>query len=158
MTLSERSPSELIDHILARYHAIHRQQLPELIRLARRVEQVHDTHVQCPRDLADHLEELHQALESHMQKEESVLFPRIKRGGAARGPIAVMRFEHDEHHEALDQVMVLTRDLQAPADACTTWRALYDGLREFREDLVQHMQLENDVLFEQALVQEARHG
>ncbi len=34
-------PSALIDHILARYHEVHRRELPELIRLARRVEAVH---------------------------------------------------------------------------------------------------------------------
>src|SRR5690606_23507190 len=35
------SPAELIDHILVRYHDRHREQLPELIRLASKVEQVH---------------------------------------------------------------------------------------------------------------------
>ena len=33
-------PAALIDHILARYHEVHRAQLPELIRMARRVEAV----------------------------------------------------------------------------------------------------------------------
>jgi len=42
------SPSALIDHILARYHEVHRQQLPELIRMARRVEAVHRDHPQVP--------------------------------------------------------------------------------------------------------------
>src|SRR5690606_10920336 len=32
---------ELIEHILTRYHDVHRQQLPELIRLSARVELVH---------------------------------------------------------------------------------------------------------------------
>ena len=50
------SPSALIDHILARYHEVHRQQLPELIRMARRVEAVHRDHPQVPVGLADHLE------------------------------------------------------------------------------------------------------
>ena len=34
-------PGALIDHILTRYHEVHRAQLPELIRMARRVEAVH---------------------------------------------------------------------------------------------------------------------
>ena len=38
------STGELIDHILQRYHAEHRQQLPELIAMARRVEAVHRDH------------------------------------------------------------------------------------------------------------------
>ncbi len=35
------SARELIDYILRRFHEQHRQDMPELIRLARRVEQVH---------------------------------------------------------------------------------------------------------------------
>ena len=38
---SAATDTALVDHILARYHAVHREQLPELIRLARKVEQVH---------------------------------------------------------------------------------------------------------------------
>ena len=56
------SPSALIDHILARYHEVHRQQLPELIRMARRVEAVHRDHPQVPVGLADHLEAMHEEL------------------------------------------------------------------------------------------------
>ena len=42
---------------------------------------------------------------------------------------------------------MLTADLEAPADACGTWRALYDGLRELELDLMRHVHLENNVLF-----------
>jgi regulator of cell morphogenesis and NO signaling len=35
----------------------------------------------------------------------------------------------------------------APNEACNTWRALYGGLQAFHEDLTQHIQLENNVLF-----------
>jgi regulator of cell morphogenesis and NO signaling len=48
---------ELIDHILERYHAVHREQLPELIRMARRVEAVHRDHPAVPTGLADLLEQ-----------------------------------------------------------------------------------------------------
>ena len=46
----------LIDHILTRYHAVHREQLPELVRMARRVEAVHRDHPDAPHGLAEHLE------------------------------------------------------------------------------------------------------
>ena len=42
------SPADLIDYILARYHEVHRQQLPELIRLSLKVEQVHADSPDCP--------------------------------------------------------------------------------------------------------------
>lgn len=146
------SNDELIDHILTRYHAVHRQQLPELTRMARRVEQVHGERDTCPNGLADLLSTIHQEMESHMRKEEQILFPMLRQGmGAqAQGPIAVMRHEHDDHGENLEQVMALTDDMTPPKGACTTWRALYIGLREFREDLMQHIHLENNLLFERA--------
>lgn len=153
------TPTELVDHILARFHARHRAQLPELIRLARRVEQVHGEREDCPAGLADHLAAMQQELESHMQKEEQVLFPLLARGhGAMAGaPIAVMRMEHDHHGEALERLASLTNGITLPRGACNTWRALYLGLTAFREDLMAHIHLENNVLFEDALAGRTAH-
>lgn len=159
----QATPSELIDHILVRYHQVHRQQLSELLRLARRVEQVHGDKLDCPNGLADHLDTMRQEMESHMQKEEQILFPMLKRGlvDQAQGPIAVMRHEHDDHGEALERLMALTHDITTPKGACTTWRALYAGLRELRDDLMEHIHLENNILFEGRVapsVGEVQHG
>lgn len=146
----QATPAELVAHILARYHAVHREQLPELIRLARKVEQVHGERADCPRGLADHLAEMAQELESHMRKEEDVLFPMIVRGhGAMAGaPITVMRMEHDDHGIALRRLEELTDGITPPRAACTTWRALYANLRTFRQDLMAHIHTENNILFE----------
>lgn len=145
----QAAPSALIEHILERYHDVHRDQLPELIRLARRVEQVHGQRPNCPNGLADHLDTMQQELESHMLKEEKILFPMLIEGqqNAAAGPVSVMRFEHDQHGESLDELMRLTNDITAPVGACNTWQALYRGLDEFRQDLMQHIHLENNILF-----------
>ena len=144
------SNAELIEHILARFHARHREQLPELIRLASRVEQVHGQNPTCPNGLAEHLWHMQQELESHMLKEEKILFPMLLSEPAhphAQGPIAVMRYEHDQHGEALARLNEMTDDITPPAHACNTWRALYRGLAELRDDLMQHIHLENNILF-----------
>src|SRR5690606_32950509 len=140
------SPAALVEHILARYHAVHREQLPELIRLARKVEQVHGERSDCPHGLADHLSAMAQEQESHKRKEEDVLFPMFPRGqGAlATAPITVMRMEHDEHGAALRRLEALTDGITPPRAACTTWRALYAGLQTFREDLMAHIHTENN--------------
>lgn len=147
---SAASAADLIEYILARFHARHREQLPELIRLARKVEQVHGGRSDCPAGLADHLSAMQQELESHMQKEEQVLFPLLARGAGPMvgGPIAVMRMEHEQHGEALQRLASLTNDLTLPSAACNTWRALYAGLRTLREDLMEHIHLENNILFD----------
>jgi regulator of cell morphogenesis and NO signaling len=41
----------------------------------------------------------------------------------------------------------LTGDLTLPAEACNTWRALYAGLGKFRDDLTEHIHIENNILF-----------
>lgn len=148
----QASASELIDHILMRFHSRHRQQLPELVRLARRVEHVHGDRPDCPNGLANHLDNMQQELDSHMMKEEQILFPLLRQNMHAGidGPVSVMRFEHDQHGEALEVINLLTANITPPSNACNTWRALYRGLGELREDLMQHIHLENNVLFANA--------
>ena len=145
------SPSALIDHIVARYHDVHRAQLPELVRMARRVEAVHRDNPDVRAGLADLLEEISEELQSHMLKEEQVLFPMLKSGGNPMvvHPIGMMRAEHVDHGEALDQLNALTNDATPPLGACNTWRALYAGIAQLGDDLIHHIHLENNVLFPQ---------
>ena len=145
------NPSTLIDHILTRYHAVHREQLPELIRMARRVEAVHRDNPEVPVGLADLLERAESELLEHMEKEETVLFPALKSGAAAMAayPMLVIREEHTSHGEMLDELMALTHDAVPPSGACNTWRALYAGIGQLGDDLINHIHLENNVLFPQ---------
>ena len=143
------SASDLIDHILQRYHEVHRQQLPELVRMARRVEAVHRDHPHVPHGLADHLEAMAQELLDHMAKEEQVLFPLLRQGGhpMAVHPIGAMRLEHVNHGAQIERLAELTTQHQPPVDACNTWRALYAGTARLTEDLIEHIHLENNLLF-----------
>ena len=143
----------LIAHIIARFHNPHRQQLPDLINMAEKVERVHGEKPACPRGLAKVLQEVYQHLSDHMMKEERVLFPMIEQGfGAHAGnPVAVMELEHNEAGRQLEVIKALTNNLTPPEGACTTWRALYSGTDQFIKDLMQHIHLENNVLFPRAL-------
>lgn len=148
---SVTEPGAMIDYILERYHAVHRQQLPELIRMARRVEAVHRDHPQVPNGLAATLEAMEHELLSHMEKEEQILFPMLKSGGNpfVTQPIGMMRTEHVDHGAMLEKLMVLTTDATPPQGACNTWRALYAGIAQLNEDLINHIHLENNMLFPQ---------
>ncbi|MGH9827063.1 MAG: iron-sulfur cluster repair di-iron protein, partial [Blastocatellia bacterium] len=42
-----------------------------------------------------------------------------------------------------------------PRDACMSFKALYEALREFEADLHQHVHLENNILFPRAVELEA---
>ncbi|MCW3476358.1 iron-sulfur cluster repair protein YtfE [Limobrevibacterium gyesilva] len=141
--------ADLIDLIVARYHAVHRRELPELIELARRVEVVHKAHPVAPHGLADLLERMAEELEDHMRKEEQILFPLMRRGGGpmVAQPIAAMLADHDDHGAHLRALETLTNDFAIPDEACATWRALYLGAHKFADDLVEHIHTENNVLF-----------
>jgi len=139
---------KIIDLIVSRYHDTHRRELPELIQLARRVERVHAGHPDVPNGLAEFLEQINEDLGSHMQKEELVLFPMIRTGHPmVSAPIAAMQAEHVDHGQALEELSALTHDMQSPQGACGSWRALYVGLRKLSNDLIEHIHIENNILF-----------
>lgn len=142
-------PEALIEHILSRYHEVHRRQLPDLVRLARQVEALHPGHPDLPAGLCPFLEDMAQELLSHMAKEEMVLFPLMKspRRNLAWQPIQVMRSEHTSHADNLTQLATMTGNMVPPPGASEAWQALYAGLRELHDDLQQHIQVENEVLF-----------
>lgn len=144
---------ELIDHILSHYHEPHRQELKDLQFLANKVERVHADKPDCPRGLAVLLTQIEAAMLEHMGKEEDILFPLIKSGQGAQclGPVRVMEAEHVEHGANLERLYELTNGFQPPAGACTTWRALYMRLEQLQTDLMDHIHLENHVLFPRAL-------
>lgn len=139
----------LIDHILARYHEQHRRELPAIIALARKVERVHRDVPAAPLGLADTLERLSEEMESHMRKEELVLFPAM-RGGVQEGigePIAVMRADHENHAGTIQRIEELAGNFAVPDGACISWRNLYAAAEKFCADLLEHIRVENDILF-----------
>ncbi|MCK8515821.1 hemerythrin domain-containing protein [Methylonatrum kenyense] len=142
-------PGKLIQHIITRYHDVHRYELPRLIRLAERVEEAHRNHPQCPRGLSTALETLAADLDTHMRKEEQVLFRMMQQQPLASlaDPLACMREDHDDHHELLQELETLTGGLKVPEDACGSWRLLYQGLAKFMDDLIVHTHLEDTILF-----------
>jgi len=139
----------LIDHILEDYHAVHRQEFPQAIALARKVERVHADAPKCPHGLADHLALMLDELESHQRREEQVLFPMLRAGGGpmARFPIGRMVAEHREVDEQLAALRALTGDFSVPAGACGSWQALTRLCAKLDADLREHMRLENEEVF-----------
>ena len=148
-----RPAAQLIAHILEAFHEDHRRELPRLVELAEKVERVHAGKPGCPVGLGAHLRGMQQRLEQHMQKEEQILFPMLLAGAnaQARMPIEVMTAEHDEHAVDLRRSRELAAEFLPPEHACTTWRALYLGLDAFERAVMEHIHLENHVLFPAAL-------
>jgi len=146
---------DLVDHIVRHYHQGLRETLPNLVRMARRVEARHGDKATCPVGIAALVERIQASVLEHLEKEEGILFPTIVRGMGARaaGPVHVMEIEHEHHKTHLIQIRSLTADLVPPPDACTTWRALYLALQQFEQELMEHIHLENNILFRRALAE-----
>ena len=151
-TLWETAPfNSTIDHILQRYHNVHRAQFEELVPLAQKVAQVHaDT---FPAEVTDLLAYMQNELLMHMMKEERMLFPMINQGvgrGAAM-PISVMMHAHEEHDQAIARLEELTNNFELPEGACGSWTRLYTLAKEMVDDLKDHIHLENEIFFPRVL-------
>lgn len=144
---------DVVKYVLDRFHASHRAELPHLLQMARKVETVHGDKASCPKGLAAHLAHIATELESHMQKEEQVLFPLFLsgRGPLAHMPVQIMEMEHVEHGQNLARLRQLAHGYQPPSEACNTWRALYLGLQDLERAVMEHIHIENNILFPRAL-------
>ncbi len=142
-------PGDMTRFIEHFYHARHREALPRLAALAAKVERVHAATDGVPSGLSALLHKMIGQMEVHMKKEELILFPAIRKGGAPgiERPIAVMRDDHDEHSADISRLRELTQNLTPPPSACGTWTTLYSELAAFIRELEQHIRLENEVLF-----------
>ena len=116
------SDSDIIDHILPRYHDTHRRQLDELIPLAEKVAGVHAG--KFPAEMVPLLHTIQGELLSHMMKEERILFPMLKQGAgrAAAMPVRMMMHEHTEHDAAIERLARLQHPDLPPEGVAYTRR------------------------------------
>jgi regulator of cell morphogenesis and NO signaling len=161
-----KSLEKLSTHIVTTHHAYVKRELPRLAVLAEKVVNRHgSTKTELP-VIAATLAQLDKELTQHLAKEEAVLFPYIadlERAvaigaakphscfGAVANPIAMMTQEHDAAGKLLTEIRHLSHNFTTPEDACPTFHAFYDGLKEFEQDLHQHIHLENNILFPRAI-------
>jgi regulator of cell morphogenesis and NO signaling len=162
------SLTQLADHIERTHHAYLRQALPAIHQMAARVAERHGDTKPRLRELFNVFDALAQELLSHMQKEERVLFPIIRRldadpsgnapsqhPGGIDAPIAQMEHEHDDAGQALARMRELTDGFAIPDDACKTYTAMLQAMAEFEQDMHRHIHKENNVLFPRAAAREA---
>jgi regulator of cell morphogenesis and NO signaling len=166
---SAASMTELCDHIEQTHHAYLKIELPRLGFMTGKVANRHGERDARLVELAKVFTHFRGELESHMMKEERILFPlcrQLESGdgpvsfhcGSVRNPISVMVQEHDDAGGALARMRVLTDGFAPPPDACNTYRALFDSLAQLERDLHQHIHKENNILFPRAAQAEAQRG
>ena len=145
----------IMEHIVRFYHDSHRKELPRLINMADKVESVHRGKPGVPEGLGKLLRSLFQDIETHMNSEEERVFPAIRGHKDGLAPsLRALRTDHENAGQILQQITQVTSDFSPPRHACTTWKALYLGLSAFKKDLMDHVHLEEHVLFPRQLCHE----
>jgi regulator of cell morphogenesis and NO signaling len=160
------SQAELITHIVNKHHAFTREELVRLEALLAKVSGVHGKNHPELFQIQDQFGKLREELEPHMLKEENVLFPYLVRMEEAavanqtlppppfrtvQNPVRVMMAEHDAAGYILGRMREASSDYAVPPDACISYQTLYSALKELEADLHQHIHLENNILFPQAV-------
>ena len=161
----------LVDYIINNHHEFTRTKLPEIGKYAMKVAKVHGDRNQELKEIYQEFTMLHTEIFNHLDKEERILFPYIKQlveadkkgvkpetpeFGEAANPIAMMETEHNEAGNSMTKIRKLSNDFTPPADACTTYRILYQNLEAFEKDLHKHVHLENNILFPKVLELESQ--
>jgi len=141
--------ADLASYIVSHYHGAYRRMLPELIALSTKVEAVHRAKPNVPAGLADALQRMEAQLAEHMRYGEETLFPAIQKGDRTNTTkfVAQLQTDHDQQAAAMEQIEKLTGGFEPPVGACRSWQALYLGGARLAEDLMEHIYLENNVLF-----------
>ncbi len=157
---------KLIDHIVEVHHRYVEANIPLLTQYCAKVAKVHGGNNTELIRINQLFLKVAGELAAHIKKEELILFPFIKKMVRAEEEGKEMHFPHlttvaypihlmeDEHEEAgniFKKIARLSDNYTPPAHACNTFRALYDKLNEFEEDLHQHIHLEHNILHPKAL-------
>jgi regulator of cell morphogenesis and NO signaling len=156
---------KLIDYIESEHHTYVREAIPIVSQFVNKVKAVHGDNKPNVAEIADVFNALAEELQDHLMKEERILFPYLRMMakaqnnadvqeppfGSVQNPIRAMENEHDDAGEAIFKIKALTENYNPPKGACATHKVSYAYLKEFMDDLMKHVHLENNVLFPKAL-------
>ena len=159
----------LIDYIINIHHAYINSALP--LMQANLLSFVNSHKKQYPEltEVQNVFEQLGALLITHNLQEEETIFPYIKQIETTHRrkeiygslfvrtlgkPLSESEKEHTKISELLSELRRLTNNYTFSENACTNHRVVYNKLREFDNDLMQHKHLENNILFPKAIEME----
>jgi regulator of cell morphogenesis and NO signaling len=164
------SLADLTRHIRERHHQYVRDSIPRVRGLLAKIREKHGAKHRKIEEIEKLFGDVAREMTAHMQKEEQILFlyidalERSANGNGSveppffqtvRNPIHAMMKEHDSAGDLVRRIRKASNEYKAPADACTSYQATYQELRQFEEDLHLHVHLENNILFPRAVELEA---
>lgn len=166
----KESLADLTDHIVVKHHSFCKSELVLLSGLAVKVTKRHGGRDPELSIIQAKFAQLAEKLTEHLANEEVFVFPMIVRLESEKSancaapceshsimnePLGLLMQDHDDAGTLMAEIRSLSRNFTPPGYACATFRAFYEGLKEFEQDLHQHVHLENNILFPRAMKLEA---
>jgi len=165
MPFTEMDAEQLISYIVIHHHFYVKQSMPTIMAHINKVATKHGDRYPYMRDVYDMFVIIMREMTLHMEKEETVLFPRIKEveglykagrsseilPGSIQTLVNEMEADHEEAGDIMYQIRTATNSYTPPQDACTTFKVTLAELKEFEEDLHKHVHIENNILFPKAI-------
>ncbi|MBB4808271.1 regulator of cell morphogenesis and NO signaling [Chryseobacterium defluvii] len=162
-------PDLLTDYVEKTHHRYVEEKTPVLEAFLDKLCKVHGNVHPELFEIRDLFNESARDLAAHMKKEELILFPFIKNMvkakisgntipktvfGTVENPVNMMKHEHTTEGERFRKIAEITNEYLPPAGACNTYKAAFAMLRDFENNLHQHIHLENNILFPKAIKME----
>lgn len=156
------SYSDLIDHIIHKHHSYLNEELPNLSPYVTRLLRVHGADQPHLVQIHQLFHELKVELEQHLIQEETEDFPLIleieenrSKENVAKLQKVVENLESDHSHagDLLKEIREVTNNFTPPANACGTYRLVYQRLEDLESNMFEHIHLENNILFPRAAAQ-----
>ncbi|MCZ0703708.1 regulator of cell morphogenesis and NO signaling [Natronobacillus azotifigens] len=153
---------DLIDHIIQKHHSYLNEELPNLSPYVTRLLRVHGADQPHLVQIHQLFHELKVELEQHLIQEETEDFPLIleieenrSKENVAKLQKVVGNLESDHSHAGalLKELREVTNNFTPPANACGTYRLVYQRLEDLESNMFQHIHLENNILFPRAVAQ-----
>ncbi len=161
--------AELTEHIRDTHHAYLRRELPEIWELLKEAAAARPS--RDVRAVARLFGRFRATLDTHLRKEEAVLFPFVERlerslaagepapahaFGPLRLPIEILEGEHLLGDRLLDEMRPLWTRWRPEDEAPPLQQTLWVRLLALEADMSRHTRLEDDVLFPRTIALEGR--
>ncbi|WP_353134720.1 DUF542 domain-containing protein [Pseudopedobacter sp.] len=142
----------LSDYIKNVHHKYIKFHGPIIQELATKVALIHSHEQPELSVLAKELDEFMEKAYQHLEKEEKQLFPVTKSlyeltYKQTEQLIDYLTLEHENAGADLRELRTITNNYTLPENACHSYISLFTQIKAFESDLLQHIHLENNILF-----------